>query len=109
MIGRWLESTIVLAPITQGSSGGSILNRFGIELWAGLASRGCAIGLLFCVCLMFSFRRAFAANEAASERKPAKLDVTGYGFFGNRELKRLLRMLDAKEAKREFYDSNFIE
>ncbi|MCI0536926.1 MAG: BamA/TamA family outer membrane protein [Verrucomicrobiales bacterium] len=50
-----------------------------------------------------------AADDGATNRSPAKLDIAGYGFIGNHELKRLLRLLDAKGAKRDSYDANFVE
>lgn len=56
-----------------------------------------------CIVIFLCFNCASAAEE------PAKLKVSGYGFFGNLELKKLLRTFDEKGEKREVYDANFIE
>ncbi|MEW6158489.1 MAG: BamA/TamA family outer membrane protein [Verrucomicrobiota bacterium] len=51
-----------------------------------------------------------AANaEKPPEPRPAELSVSGYGFFGNRELKHNLRLLIPGEKVPEFLDANFIE
>ena len=58
----------------------------------------CALILLLCpLCLW------------GAETRPAKLDVSGYGLFGNRELKKLIRTMNENELKKEFVDANFIE
>jgi outer membrane protein assembly factor BamA len=41
--------------------------------------------------------------------KPAALRISGYGFFGNRELKRILRTLELGGKKPELFSSSFIE
>ncbi|MEO5803704.1 MAG: BamA/TamA family outer membrane protein [Verrucomicrobiota bacterium] len=48
-------------------------------------------------------------HAAAKEEKLAKLKVSGYGPFGNLELKNLVKTFDDKGKRREFYDANFIE
>jgi outer membrane protein insertion porin family len=40
---------------------------------------------------------------------PAKLSVSGYGLFGNPELKALIKSLEKPGAKPEFFDATFIE
>src|SRR5262249_35252858 len=66
-------------------------------------------GLLLCVVFVGGFLTALAADDGAPNPQPAKLQISGYGLFGNRDLKHLLGLLDPKDTKREFYDSNFIE
>jgi outer membrane protein insertion porin family len=51
----------------------------------------------------------FSSQPLAGEAPSAKLEISGYGIFGNRELKNMLRLLEDKEKKRHFYDANFIE
>src|SRR5687767_2907606 len=47
---------------------------------------------------------------ADSEKKEnAELDISGYGVFGNIELKRALKSLDLRWKEREIFDANFIE
>lgn len=48
-------------------------------------------------------------KEKPPEPKPAKVKVSGYHFFGNFELKRMLKLLEAEGRKPEFFDANFIE
>jgi outer membrane protein assembly complex protein YaeT len=57
---------------------------------------------------------AFAFPLFASEPDPpkveeAKLSVHGYGLFGNRELKALLKSLEIPGEKLEFFKPNYIE
>jgi outer membrane protein assembly complex protein YaeT len=40
---------------------------------------------------------------------PAKLKVSGYGLFGNRELKGLLSVLRTGEEKPKYFEANFVE
>ena len=48
-------------------------------------------------------------QASAKEEKPAEFKVSGYGFFGNLELKNLIKTFDERAKGREFYDANFIE
>lgn len=51
-----------------------------------------------------------APEPIRSEELPEpELRVSGYGFFGNRELKRVLELLEAPDAKRPYYDAQFVE
>src|SRR5690242_3529060 len=61
--------------------------------------------------LFSSFCCPTLAGEAspAAKPRPAKLHISGYGFFGNRELKRMLRTLDLGGRKPEFFSASFIE
>jgi outer membrane protein insertion porin family len=53
---------------------------------------------------------ASPSNEAKpSEPRPAELKISGYGFLGNRELKRILRTLEAGRTKPEFFGAVFVE
>ena len=60
--------------------------------------------LCFVICFLLPCH-----TKAAEEIEPAKLTVSGYGFFGNLELKSLLKMLDEDTENREFFDANYIE
>ena len=50
---------------------------------------------------------SFRAEEA--DPKPAKIKVSGYGLFGNRELKGLLTLLQTGEQKPAFFEANYVE
>lgn len=49
---------------------------------------------------------AFCRSDATTN---ATLKVSGYGFFGDLQLKNLAKTFDEKGKRREFYDANFIE
>lgn len=53
----------------------------------------------------------FAASAEAAQptTKPAKLEIAGYGFLGNRELKRILSTLELAGKKTEFFSAAFVE
>lgn len=63
--------------------------------------RGCSLAFL----VFF----VTSSSSAAEKKDPAKVKISGYGFFGNIELKNLVKTFDEKEKQREFYDANFIE
>jgi outer membrane protein assembly complex protein YaeT len=44
-----------------------------------------------------------------NKAKPAKLKISGYGFFGNRQLKRILNTLEGGKRKPRFFDPAFVE
>ena len=50
---------------------------------------------------------SLSAEEAQPE--PAKLKVSGYGLFGNRELKGMLSLLQSGEQKPAFFEANYVE
>jgi outer membrane protein insertion porin family len=54
---------------------------------------------------------ALTSSAVAQETNssPAKLSVSGYGFFGNRELKALIKSLERPGEKPQFFNSTFIE
>jgi outer membrane protein insertion porin family len=58
--------------------------------------------LLLGVLIFFS-----ASAEAAAQK--AKLKVSGYGLFGDLELKRTILLLENNTKKRQTFDANFIE
>lgn len=47
--------------------------------------------------------------DAAETDKPAKLKVSGYGLFGNRELKGLLSVLQVTEERPKSFEANYVE
>ncbi len=51
----------------------------------------------------------FTGALMAEEKEPARLKISGYGFFGNLALKNLLKTFDEKLKTREFFDANYIE
>ena len=50
-----------------------------------------------------------AATPVSAEPPPAKLQISGYGFLGNRELKRMLRTLELAGRKPPLFSSAFVE
>lgn len=46
---------------------------------------------------------------ATAKTTPAKLQISGYGFLGNRQLKRILTTLELAGKKPEFFSSSFVE
>jgi len=50
-----------------------------------------------------------ALSAAADTNKPAKLKVSGFGWIGNRELKRTILLLQGQKKSAQFYDANFVE
>ena len=48
-------------------------------------------------------------GAAAPDSKPASLAISGYGLFGNADLKRTLRLLQPDKKPPAYYDANFIE
>src|SRR4051812_28437748 len=82
--------------------------------WLGL------IGMIIAPWLGSAALKETGNHEAAGDQKkhptvkpekakPAKLKVSGYGFLGNRNLRRLIRMLVLSGSKPEFFDANFAE
>ncbi|MGZ8919882.1 MAG: BamA/OMP85 family outer membrane protein [Limisphaerales bacterium] len=70
--------------------------------------RGTTTRLLIFLCVLCaSVVSICAANETNGE--PAKLKVSGYGLFGNRELKGLVSLLQTGEKKPEFFEANYVE
>jgi outer membrane protein insertion porin family len=49
------------------------------------------------------------AQSTPPKPKPAKLKINGYGFLGNRELKRILSTLELAGKKPEFFSPSFVE
>src|SRR3569833_2301338 len=67
-----------------------------------------AVPRLALLLLLFPFFFAGQA-KAATNAPPAKLSVSGYGFFGNRQLKNLLSVLQKPGAKPAFFEANYVE
>ena len=51
----------------------------------------------------------FAAEPKPPKAKPAKIKFSGYGVLGNRKLKRLVRVMQEEDLKKEIVDANFVE
>lgn len=56
-----------------------------------------------------SSEKETAPVERKGRRGQARFKVSGYGMFGNRELKRLVEVMQAGRTKPEVYDAQFIE
>lgn len=52
---------------------------------------------------------ASVANLSSATNETAKLKVSGYGLFGNRELKGLISVLQATEKRPRFLEANYVE
>ncbi|HET7625465.1 MAG TPA: BamA/TamA family outer membrane protein [Verrucomicrobiae bacterium] len=63
--------------------------------------------MICCVFALFLIRTN--AAESSTNVAPAKLKVSGYGFFGDLQIKRMLGILNEGKKKPEFFDANFIE
>ncbi|HWX21700.1 MAG TPA: BamA/TamA family outer membrane protein [Candidatus Binatia bacterium] len=64
---------------------------------------------LVLLCSILVFASASASTPPPPKHKPAQLQITGYGAFGNRELKRMLRTLELGGKTPEFFDPSFVE
>jgi outer membrane protein insertion porin family len=47
--------------------------------------------------------------DLEAKEKPAKMEVSGFGIFGDLDLKRTLRILTAGKKTPEFFDGNYVE
>src|SRR5438270_2580798 len=70
-----------------------------------------ALLFLFCLCLFTTLAMSAGNASASKPKKPprAVLKISGYGFLGNRELKRILTTLELSGRKPEFFYPSFIE
>ncbi len=69
--------------------------------------RSAPIVLLVTALLVFPFISDAADKKPKS--KPAKLSISGYGFLGNHELKRIVRTIELSGKKPEFFAADFVE
>lgn len=61
------------------------------------------------ICLHLPDGLFASEKKAESKKQPvAKLKISGYGLFGNRQLQTMLRMLDP-DKKKPFYDASYVE
>jgi outer membrane protein insertion porin family len=51
----------------------------------------------------------FGAEPAAESASPASFKISGYGLFGNRQLRRLVNTLEIGRARPEFFEPAFVE
>jgi outer membrane protein insertion porin family len=63
--------------------------------------------LLFLTLLCVGVKSVQGGDTVKTNR--AELSVSGYGFFGDRELKRMVRLLQKSDARPEYFDANFVE
>ena len=64
---------------------------------------------LLLACFCFCFLAPQVCSASPKKPKPAKIKISGYGLFGNYELKRILRTLELGRAKPEFFGESFVE
>src|SRR3954463_7779589 len=60
-------------------------------------------------CLLGAF---FELPARAADTKPppaAKFKISGYGFFGDLRLKRIIKLLEGPKKKPQYFDANFME
>lgn len=70
-----------------------------------LARHGFWLIVLICAGL------AFTAHAADTNSPPpnAKFQISGYGFFGDLRLRRIINLLEVQKSKQQFLDANFME
>src|SRR2546427_6451582 len=78
-----------------------------MRLSAPKTAKPCLLWLVSSVLLLFLASPCLAAPT--TEVKAAELKIFGYGFLGNRELKRMLKTLELGRKKPQFFGSTFIE
>lgn len=66
-------------------------------------------GLCLLLLLVVPFTLCAADSSKPKKVVPARLKVEGYGFLGNRELKRILTTLELAGKKPQFFGPDFIE
>lgn len=83
---------------------------------SGLGRRGQVRGILgrlrgflrlLAVCVLAAF--TVGATDKTKPPPPAKFKVSGYGFFGDLRLKRIIKLLEVQKKKPPFFDANFME
>src|SRR6267154_1319743 len=106
----------VKRPPMNGRGGSRVprsnLAHWNSGIWNCLSFRLLAFGLsvssfLLLVLLPLSSQGAEPAHPP--KPKPAKIKVSGYGFLGNRELKRMLKTVELSGKKPQFFAPGFIE
>jgi outer membrane protein insertion porin family len=62
--------------------------------------------MLVCVaCALFEL----PTRAADTNPPPAKFKISGYGFFGDLRLKRIIKLLEVSKPKPQYFDANFME
>ncbi|HEY5915605.1 MAG TPA: BamA/TamA family outer membrane protein [Verrucomicrobiae bacterium] len=62
------------------------------------------------LCLLCLSPRAAAATSAPPRKStPARISISGYGFLGNHQLKRILRTVELAGRKPEYFEAAFVE
>jgi outer membrane protein assembly complex protein YaeT len=64
---------------------------------------------LTCGCVFVGTLAFSAPAEPAPKIQPAKLKISGYGLFGNRELKRILKTVELGGRVPDYLEPNFVE
>jgi len=72
-----------------------------------VAGRGRA--WLVVLAFLISVWLALPARAGDTNPPPAKFKISGYGFFGDLRLKRIIRLLEVQKKKPEFFDADFME
>ena len=68
-----------------------------------------ALSFIWLFLLSLQSGTSLASGSAKPPPKPATLQISGYGFLGNRELKRILRTLELAGKKPPFFSASFVE
>src|SRR3954463_13497301 len=61
------------------------------------------------IIILILFASFSAVAKPPPGSKPAELRICGYGFFGNRELKRIINNLELSGKKPRFFGAEFVE
>jgi outer membrane protein assembly complex protein YaeT len=75
----------------------------------GSCQIACRAVLAIFLCFSFAALARGEDESTAKKRKPAKLEISGYGFPGNRLLKRTLTTLLFEKKRPDIFDAAFIE
>src|SRR5262249_9052655 len=68
------------------------------------------LGRIICsVIFLFHCPTTARADSATTNAKPARIKISGYGLFGNRELRRMLVTLELGGKRPVFFESSFVE
>jgi len=85
------------------------------DSWRPQCARAVATGLQILLVTGLLLGASFPSSVSAAEPnpppkpKPAKFRVSGYGWLGNRVLKRMLRTVELGGAKPQYFTSTFVE
>jgi outer membrane protein insertion porin family len=97
----------LLQAIGRPARGSHQLSAVSRQWTARRNNTRCASAYLLLCAVLFSF--LIPVEGAVPAQPRPEINVSGYGFFGNRNLKNTLRMLETPGRERTHYDANYIE